>query len=518
MRRIRKIILHNFKRFVHLELDVMPDMNILIGDNESGKSSILQAIDLVSHGSRHRVETIGVEHLFNVNAISQFMIDRDMTKIPEMYVELFFNDNEQEPRLNGNNNSKHINAFGIRMLCKYDSRYSRQISEIFRNPNAVFPLEFFCITFETFSGESYNGYTKWLKDIFIDNSQIGSPYAMREYVHNIYISKVSDNERVSNRHAYHTAKKDFQSKVLEKYSMELAPYRFSIKDTFDDNIETGINLEENNVPIENKGTGKQCFIKTELALNNAINEIDSVLIEEPETHLSYMNMLKLIEIIKGTQNRQLFISTHSDLISTRLNLKKCILMNSLSDNPISLSGLTTETAKFFMKAPDNNMLQFVLSNKVILVEGDAEFILMEAMFKKTTGKEFADSGIGVIAVDGKCFKRYLEIAKLVNIKVVVITDNDYDYNSNIVENYRDYIAENIMVFSDDNDTKNTFEVCVYNDNKEMLNKEFHNLIKNTPLGYMLANKTEAAFRILEAHANDLVVPLYIQKAIKWIED
>lgn len=124
MRRIRKIILHNFKRFVHLELDVMPDMNILIGDNESGKSSILQAIDLVSHGSRHRVETIGVEHLFNVNAISQFMIDRDMTKIPEMYVELFFNDNEQEPRLNGNNNSKHINAFGIRMLCKYDSRYS----------------------------------------------------------------------------------------------------------------------------------------------------------------------------------------------------------------------------------------------------------------------------------------------------------------------------------------------------------------------------------------------------------
>ena len=291
-----------------------------------------------------------------------------------------------------------------------------------------------------------------------------------------------------------------------------------IKDTFDDNIETGINLEENNVPIENKGTGKQCFIKTELALNNAINEIDSVLIEEPETHLSYMNMLKLIEIIKGTQNRQLFISTHSDLISTRLNLKKCILMNSLSDNPISLSGLTTETAKFFMKAPDNNMLQFVLSNKVILVEGDAEFILMEAMFKKTTGKEFADSGIGVIAVDGKCFKRYLEIAKLVNIKVAVITDNDYDYNSNIVENYRDYIAENIMVFSDDNDTKNTFEVCVYNDNKEMLNKEFHNLIKNTPLGYMLANKTEAAFRILEAHANDLVVPLYIQKAIKWIED
>lgn len=34
-----------------------------------------------------------------------------------------------------------------------------------------------------------------------------------------------------------------------------------------------------------------------------------------------------------------------------------------------------------MKAPDNNILEYVLSKKVILVEGDAEFILMEALYK-----------------------------------------------------------------------------------------------------------------------------------------
>ena len=59
-----------------------------------------------------------------------------------------------------------------------------------------------------------------------------------------------------------------------------------------------------------------------------------------------------------------------------------------------------------MKAPDNNMLQFVLSNKIILVEGDAEFILMEVLYKRTLTKELSASNIGVIAVDGKCFKRY----------------------------------------------------------------------------------------------------------------
>lgn len=518
MKRIKKIILHNFKRFSHLEIDVMPDMNILVGDNESGKSSILQAIDLVSHGSRHRVETIGMEHLFNTVAISHFMECRDLTKIPDMYVELYFSDDEQEPRLNGNINSKHINAFGIKMHCMFNEAYSRQVSEILKTQDAVFPLEFFLVTFETFAGEVYNGYTKWLKSIFIDNSQIGSPYAMREYVHNIYIGKVKEHERIINRHAYHTAKKKFQNEVLEKYSRDLEPYKFCIKDSSEDNIETDINLEQDNIPIENKGTGKQCFIKTELALNNAIEAIDTVLIEEPETHLSYMNMLKLIEIIKGTQNRQLFISTHSDLISTRLNLTKCILLNSLSEKTTSLSGVSPDTAKFFMKAPDNNMLQFILSNKIILVEGDAEFILMEAMYKNTTNKELANSGIGVIAVDGKCFKRYLEIAQLIDIKVAVITDNDRDYNNNVVNNYKEYVAGNIKVFSDDNNERYTFEVCIYNDNATILDDEFGNLRTNTPLQYMLANKAEAAFRILESHANEIVVPQYIQNAIEWIEN
>ena len=43
---ITKIILQNFKRFACLEVDFKSQINILIGDNEAGKSSILQAIDL----------------------------------------------------------------------------------------------------------------------------------------------------------------------------------------------------------------------------------------------------------------------------------------------------------------------------------------------------------------------------------------------------------------------------------------------------------------------------------------
>ena len=44
-----------------------------------------------------------------------------------------------------------------------------------------FPLEYYTVEFYTFSGDPYNGYNKKLNTIMIDNSQIGSPYAMREY-------------------------------------------------------------------------------------------------------------------------------------------------------------------------------------------------------------------------------------------------------------------------------------------------------------------------------------------------
>ena len=170
----------------------------------------------------------------------------------------------------------------------------------------------------------------------------------------------------------------------------------------------------------------------------AWEDIDAVLIEEPESHLSYMKMLELVELIRDAKDRQVFISTHSDLIATRLNLKKCFLLNSSSARAICLSALPDDTADFFMKAPDNNMLQFVLSKKSILVEGDAEYILMEALYKRTLAKEISTYNIGVIAVDGKCFKRYLDIAIVLENKVAVITDNDRSYADNITQNYADY--------------------------------------------------------------------------------
>ena len=44
---ITRLMLQNFKKFPELDLRFTHDRNILVGDNESGKSTILLALDLV---------------------------------------------------------------------------------------------------------------------------------------------------------------------------------------------------------------------------------------------------------------------------------------------------------------------------------------------------------------------------------------------------------------------------------------------------------------------------------------
>ena len=512
---ISKIKLQNFRRFKNLEIRFNRGRNILVGDNESGKSSILQAIDLCARGSRHRVEDVGVETLLNVDAVRTFMEgDRRIDNLPKLYIELYLEDIVDEG-LEGNENSD-------RSIHKRDLRDHRHVP-VLQADNASFPFEFYSISFTTFSGETYNGYTKKVKTLLLDNSTIGNEYALNEYISTIYGAALSQVEQLATKHSYGNSKTSFKAGVLTPFNAKLPEgYSFSVKNTGRNCLENDLTIEMGGVPISEKGTGVQCVVKTQLALSRAA-DIPVILLEEPENHLSHLNMRRMIEDIEKNQQAQLFISTHSDLISTRLDLRNCILMNSAEPAmTTSLGFIDKGTANFFMKAPDNNMLQFVLAKKVILVEGDAEFILMDAFCKRVHGHSLAEMGIDVIAVDGKCFKRYLEIAKQIGVRVAVVTDNDRNYDENITASYNGYMNNeyaNIKVYADNNNERYTFEVAVYNDNTigcdELFGADRRTL---SVLNYMLANKAEAAYKLLTQKGETIAVPQYIKEALEWVKD
>ena len=58
---------------------------------------------------------------------------------------------------------------------------------------------------------------------------------------------------------------------------------------------------------------------------------------------------------------------------------------------------------------------------------------------------------------------------------------------------------------------------MYSDNKAICDEIF--VSKKLPIqDYMLKNKADAAFVILEKKASEITIPQYIQQAISWIKE
>lgn len=518
---IKKIKLLNFKRFIEFEIEFDPKMNIIIGDNEAGKSSILQAIELLSSGSRNKVESVGLESLLNKTAISDFFkTDRSFEKLPEVHIEAYFSD-ETNPDLFGKHNTDKTNSSGLHMIYQPNEDLINEINQLLADGSENFPFEFYTVKFITFNGEAYSGYRRFLKCLTIDSTKINSENANKEYIRTIYDSTVDLVTRIGLQNEYRQQKLQFKEKNFKTINDELGEYEFTVRTGSKFNLETDITLTQDNIPIDERGKGRQCFIKTEFALsrNSEKRTIDVLLLEEPENHLSHSNMKLLVSKISNTHQNQIIIATHSSLISTRLDLRKSILINSSSKKPVTLKNLSNSTAKFFMKAPDNNILELVLSSKVILVEGDAEYMLIDAMYSKETGRSLDNDNVHVISVGGTSFKRYMELARELGIKTAVVRDNDKDYQVNCVENYIEHVSDRIKVFSDEDTERYTFEVCLYRDNKATCDEIFSGgRISKAPLEFMLSHKAESAFQLLDNYSELLTVPDYIKRAITWINE
>lgn len=518
---IRRLVLKNFKRFKALELEFEPDLNILVGGNEAGKSSVLQAMDIVLSVSRSKVEGIGLEALFNAESIAEFLAGaRKIVDLPELLIEVYFEDLPGRHDLDGRNNSKGADHLGIKMLCKPLDEYTKEIQAILTEKHENFPFEYYGVHFLTFTDEAVFPYKKPLRHLLIDSSLINNDHATREYTRSMYAAHASVAQRNLHGFEYRKAKAKFKEDVFKTMNDELDAYKFDLRTSPKASVETDIILTENNIPVDSKGKGRQCFIKTEFALrNHREHPLNVLLLEEPENHLSQVHMRKLIERIRDSVKKQLFVATHSSFIATRLNLRKALILSEETPaRAASLKDLSPGTAEFFMKAPDNNLLELALCKKAILVEGDAEFILIEALYKiSAPGCSLDADGIHVISVDGTSFKRYIELAKLLGIKVAAIRDNDKDHAANCVANYSEHVSASIQVFADPDNSRHTFEVCMYQDNQIDCEELFSAGRKTLSVqDYMLKNKTDAAFLLLEKKGSALTVPNYIQQAVAWI--
>ncbi|WP_185218055.1 ATP-dependent nuclease [Sphingobacterium mizutaii] len=542
---ITKVHIENFKTFKgSFKFTLNKGVNILVGNNEAGKSTIIEAIHLALtglHNGKYLKNELS-QYVFNNEVIEEYIAGLEQNNtaqpLPYILIEVFIA-GEDTAEFEGDGNSEKLKVSGFSLKIAFDENYQKEYEDLVRLGGIkTLPIEYYNISWTSFArDESITPRKIPIKSALIDSSSNKFQNGSDIYISRIVKEFLDSKEVVEISQAHRRMKESFMSEEAIKKINEKIKAASKISDK---KVELSVELSSKNawesslmtylenVPFHYIGKGEQCLIKTKLALGHKkAKEANILLLEEPENHLSYSKLNQLISDIKNdSEERQVLISTHSSFVANKLGLEHLILLN--DRKTVRLNQLSANTQKFFEKLSGYDTLRLILCKKAILVEGDSdELIVQKAFMVNNDNKLPIEKGVDVISV-GTSFLRFLEIAERIGTKVVIVTDNDGSVNA-LNKKYENYIGDNIkpnikICFDStvDNGTLpdfnyNTLEPKFLKANSlGKLNTVFGTAYQNDDElhKYMKANKTECALKVFETQ-EALEYPQYILDAINF---
>ena len=158
---IKKVIIENFKCFEGtFSLALNKNLNILVGDNEAGKSSILEAIHLALSGwiyGRY-LRTELTQSLFNEKVVDNYLKSlkkAEKLSPPSIVIELYFeiDDDPLKAIFEGNGNSLKQKACGLQFKISYIEKYQREYDIMLENPEEIgsLPIEYYDFSWSSFA-------------------------------------------------------------------------------------------------------------------------------------------------------------------------------------------------------------------------------------------------------------------------------------------------------------------------------------------------------------------------------
>lgn len=427
----------------NLNLNLNPGMNVLIGENDSGKSAIIDAIKLVL--KTHSFEWIGVE-------FDDFYLNQDRLRIELRFDNL--NDNEAK------NFTEWLGWEG-----EEAKPFLRLIYDVKRSvvSNRVLPSEV-------------------RAGVDIDGSQL--KLEAREYLKTTYLKPLRDvkseliprkNSRLSQILQGHEAFKGqgqghhlFElfktfNKSIEEYFKGLDPQNNQpladqrgkdLKATIDNFIHQFYDKNKNSDFSVSEGNIKNILEKLELSIKDETNPglgtlnrlfisaellhlskpdwsgLRLGLIEEIEAHLHPQAQMQVVESLQSISDIQLILTTHSPNIGSKIELKRLNICSGGNVFPMGpeYSKLDKDDYPFLERFLDVTKSNLFFAKGVILVEGWTEELLIPALATKI-GINLTECGVSIVNVGSLAFLRYAHIFQRqkepwINLPVAIITDVD----------------------------------------------------------------------------------------------
>lgn len=206
------------------------------------------------------------------------------------------------------------------------------------------------------------------------------------------------------------------------------------------------NVVQKYFDIYQNGLGENNLIYASVVLGDLINRCEdpdlqiynALLVEEPEAHLhpqyqntffSYLNELR-------TRGVQIFITSHSPTITAKSDIENIIIFQKQGEKiaPFCFSKLTeadysSQNRNHLRKFLDVTKSQLFFANGVILVEGISEALLLPVL-SKIHGIDLEKYGIEIVNINGVAFEHFaklfnnLDEKKRLLSRCAIITDSD----------------------------------------------------------------------------------------------
>lgn len=457
---IAKLSLWNFRKFgipeykidinsPHLEVEFKPIMNVLIGENDSGKTAIIDAIKYVL--KTHAYEKIWITDNDFYEGSSEFRIEIIIKGFTDLEASHF---TEWLSWENVTSNGEMTNLPFLRLIFKAHRRENgiwpspisagSTIDGSMLDPDA---REYLKVTYlkplrdaeDEMTAKKASRLSQILSGHDLFRKDQATPHRFEEIVktanndiENWFIDTAPNTNGKTNKEQI----KDLVDGFLKSFISPSSEANLSLANPDLKNILEKLSLQIISQTNPGLGSENRLYMAAELLHLSKDNTLGmrSCLIEELEAHLHPQAQMKVIEALEKEENVQFIITTHSPNLASKINISQDKTTNVIlckNSKAYSLYPGKTQLQKkdywhlqHFLDVTKSNMF---FAKGVMMVEGWAEAILIPAI-ARAMEKDLTLSEVSIVNIGSTAYLHfaniYMPTDRVMDMPVAIITDLD----------------------------------------------------------------------------------------------